>query len=87
MIAQFKIKVDLKPKGKWGLPLRCTGGAVIKDALSSPKLMMILADLKFGDRDITESCLVFLYPKDGEASGEPQLSSSTKLYLKLYKLI
>ena len=55
--------------------------------LKSPKLMMILADLKFGDRDITESCLVFLYPKDGEASGEPQLSSSTKLYLKLYKLI
>jgi hypothetical protein len=54
------------------------------NTLSLPKLLKISVNLKYGDRDITESCIVFLHSKDEGAGGEPQLSSFHKPSLLNY---
>ena len=43
------------------------GGADINSQQRFTKTFNILVDLKYGDRDITESCLVFHFSKENEA--------------------
>jgi len=43
-----------------------------------PRIVNVSVDLKYGNRDITESCLVLFHTKYEISSGEPQLSLTYK---------
>lgn len=48
--------------------IKCTGGAVMEiHQHHTNGDESVLVDLKYGDRDISESSLVYLRSKDGEA--------------------
>ena len=78
-IALSNTKVGLKPKGKvvyeW---CRYYPETLVHQDMS------LEVNLKYGDRDISESSLVFPRSKDEEAGGKPLLSQSATniMYLK-----
>ena len=79
MIAWFNSRVGLKPKGKWLNYDNVQVVLLLKRILIYQGYDNRLVDLKNGNRDITESSLVFFRSKDERASGEPLLSHTHKL--------